>query len=332
MGGETANARGGNLYSPWTLQGNWYEDRVQGSVGSNDGLRCAEMAYKEMMEKATVYQGPTSEVSMPATQFGTVTTQEPSVKLFECIRYKHPRPLPTNRVLATYNVAPSFRMATTAMLMAHGEKRLYTRDPRKPMVDATNMKETLKDRATSLPDRGFGALLPRFESDADLGNRYWETSSRVSYVNKSGRRPTSPPRDALSSHPNPPHSPTMNEQDKGTDEDKGAGFNYDPSTAYNPMPFPSKNVDGGDPWGRTKASKKGLFGRHHVTSTIRMFVDSRGIDPPRLGITIPNDTTVWPREPGMPKPQARKCLIAYAPQDNQMRRTGVHIWDDYEGL
>ena len=31
---------------------------------------------------------------------------------------------------------------------------------------------------------------------------------------------------------------------------------------------------------------------------------------------IPNDTTMWPRVPGMPKPAPRKCLIAYAPKDN----------------
>lgn len=120
--------------------------------------------------------------------------------------------------------------------------------------------------------------------------------------------------------------------DKGTEGDIGAGFGYDNSTAYNPIPFPSKNVDGGDPWGRTRADKKPFFGRHHVTSTIKMFVDARGIDPPRLGITIPNDTTMWPRVEGMPQAQARKCLIAYAPKDNQTRRNGVHIWDDHQGL
>jgi hypothetical protein len=96
-----------------TLQGNWYEDRVQGSVGTNDGLRCPELAYKEMMENPLIYQGPTDEVSMPATQYGNVTTQEPSVKLFVCTRYKHPQPLPTGRVISNYNVSPSIRMATT---------------------------------------------------------------------------------------------------------------------------------------------------------------------------------------------------------------------------
>ena len=45
-------------------------------------------------------------------------------------------------------------------------------------------------------------------------------------------------------------------------------------------------LDGGDPWGRTRESKAGAFGRHHVTSTIRLFVDARGRDRPRLGITV----------------------------------------------
>ncbi len=315
--GEESNTRGGNLYSPWyvitsticpplqylmvvckqkmtlwlyivlrTLQGNWLEDRVQGSVGTNDGLRCTDIAYKEMMENPIIYQGPKNEVSMPATQYGNVTTQEPSVKLFECTRYKHPMPMPTGRVISNYQVSPSIRMATTSMLMSHGDKRTYTKDPRKPMVDATNMKEAIQERPTTLPEKGFGAILPHFTTDWEMGTRFFETTSRLHFVNKSGRRPSSPPRDSLSSHPNPPHSPTVDVVDKGTDGDKGAGFAYDKTTAYNPIPFPSKNVDGGDPWGRTKAAKVPFFGRHHVTSTIRMFVDARGIDPPRLGITV----------------------------------------------
>ena len=299
-----------------TLQGNWYEDRVQGSVGTNDGLRCTDVAYKEMMENQIVFNGPDDEISMPATQYGNVTTQEPSVKLFRCTKYKHPMPLPTGRVVSNYNVSPSIRMATTTMLMSHGDKRVYTRDPKKPMIDATNMREALQSRPTALPEKGFGAILPSFTTDLELGTRYWDTTSRVSWVPKPGRRPASPPRDANSSHPNPPHSPTVDETDKGNDGDTGAGFTYDFTTAYNPIPFPSKNVDGGDPWGRTKASKKGLFARNHITSTTRMYVDARGIDPPRLGITIPNDTTMWPRVAGMPEPAPRKCLIAYAPKDN----------------
>lgn len=305
---------------------------MQGSVGSNDGLRCTGMAYKEMMENAVIYRGPANEVSMPATQYGAVTTQEPSVKLFVCTRYKHPLPLPTGRTISNYNVSPSIRMATTSMLMSHGEKRSYTKDPKKAMIDATNMKEALQDRPTDLPEHGFGALLPRFTSDQELGNRYWETTSRLHYINRSGRRPKSPPRSPNSSHPNPPHSPTVDEVDKGGEGDTGAGFAYDKTTAYNPIPFPSKNVDGGDPWGRTRAAKVPFFGRHHVTSTIRMFRDARGFDKDRLGITIPGDTTMWPRVPGMPQPAPRKCLIAYAPKDNQTRRNGVHIWDDHEGV
>jgi len=269
-----------------TLQGNWYEDRVQGSVGANDGLRCAELSYREMMENPVMYQGPKNEVSMPATQYGNVTTQEPSVKLFVCTRYKHPAPLPTGRVISNYNVSPSIRLATTSMLMSHGDKRTYTRDPRKPMIDTTNMKEALQARPTALPETGFGAIVPRFGTDMEMGTRYWETTSRVHFINKSARRPGSPLRDSLSSHPNPPHSPTVEDMEKGNEGDIGAGFTYDKTTAYNPIPFPSKNVDGGDPWGRTKDAKKGSFGRHHVTSTIRMFVDARGIDPPRLGITV----------------------------------------------
>jgi hypothetical protein len=48
----------------------------------------------------------------------------------------------------------------------------------------------------------------------------------------------------------------------------------------------SQGLDGGDSWGRKKVDKVGKFGGRHVTSTIRMFVDARGIDPPRLGITV----------------------------------------------
>ena len=126
-----------------TLQGNWYEDREQKTVGTNDGLRCMDVAYEQMMDGQvclladlpscpgplqiapelalhlapdavrevgkpashremirltsplalwqTTFQGPPNEVSMPATQFGNVTTQEPSVRLFSCLKYKHPK-------------------------------------------------------------------------------------------------------------------------------------------------------------------------------------------------------------------------------------------------
>jgi hypothetical protein len=74
-----------------TLQGNWYEDRFQGTIGTNDGLRCIDTAYKEMMEGASTFAGLSDEVSMPATQFGNVTTQEPSVNLFPCLKYRHPK-------------------------------------------------------------------------------------------------------------------------------------------------------------------------------------------------------------------------------------------------
>jgi hypothetical protein len=73
------------------------------------------------------------------------------------------------------------------MLMSHGDKRVYTRDPKKPMVDATNMKEALHPRPTALPEKGFGAILPRFGTDWEMGTRYFETTSRLHYVNKSGR-------------------------------------------------------------------------------------------------------------------------------------------------
>lgn len=46
----------------------------------------------------TTFQGPASEVSMPATQFGNVTTQEPSVRLFSCLKYKHPKQV-SHRIL-----------------------------------------------------------------------------------------------------------------------------------------------------------------------------------------------------------------------------------------
>ena len=51
------------------------------------------------MEDQVLYNGPEAEVSMPATQFGNVSTQEPSVLLFPCTKYKHPKSLPTGCVL-----------------------------------------------------------------------------------------------------------------------------------------------------------------------------------------------------------------------------------------
>mmetsp|Transcript_47966 Transcript_47966/g.150484 ORF Transcript_47966/g.150484 Transcript_47966/m.150484 type:complete len:147 (-) Transcript_47966:34-474(-) len=141
----------------------------------------------------------------------------------------------------------------------------------------------------------------------------------------------SPPRSPLSSHPNPPLPATVGNANKGGIHDKGAGFSYDNSITYNPIPFPDQQRDGGDPWGRTRTEKKGRFGEHHIISTVRLFQDARGIDPPRLGITVPGDTTVWPRDPLMPVGKPRKCVIAYAAKDNLTRRNGVHIWDDYAG-
>jgi len=174
--------RGGTLYSPCTLQGNWLEDRAQQTCGSNDGLRSTGFAYKEMMENMVVYKGPVQEVSMPATEFGKVTTQETSRSLFACTRYRHPRQIPTQRVMPELGIPSSARFLTTSMLLANGERLVYTKDPRKAMVDATNMKETQSLRKTSLPEHGFGAIVPRFSGDVDLGKRYWDTTSRSFFV------------------------------------------------------------------------------------------------------------------------------------------------------
>lgn len=176
-----------------TLQGNWYEDRAQQTVGSNDGLRCATVAYKEMMEQQSVYSGPMQEISMPATQFGNVTTQEKSISLFPCTKYRHPKQLPTQRVLATYRVNPNLRMTTTSMLMSHGDQRTYTKDPRRPMLDTTNMKEALRPRPMEVPETGFGSVLPRFATDQELGVRYFDTCYRSHFVMTLPTRSPSPP-------------------------------------------------------------------------------------------------------------------------------------------
>mmetsp|Transcript_47971 Transcript_47971/g.150512 ORF Transcript_47971/g.150512 Transcript_47971/m.150512 type:complete len:286 (-) Transcript_47971:34-891(-) len=284
-----------------------------------------------MMENMVVYKGPVQEVSMPATEFGKVTTQETSRNLFACTRYKHPRQIPTQRVMPDFGLPSSARFLTTSMLLANGDRLEYTKEARKPMVDATNMKETQRMRKTSLPEHGFGAIVPRFSGDRDLGKRYWETTTRTFFNDKTTMTNPSPPRSPLSSHPNPPLPATVGNANKGGIHDKGAGFSYDNSITYNPIPFPDQQRDGGDPWGRTRTEKKGRFGEHHIISTVRLFQDARGIDPPRLGITVPGDTTVWPRDPLMPVGKPRKCVIAYAAKDNLTRRNGVHIWDDYAG-
>jgi len=123
----------------------------------------------------------------------------------------------------------------------------------------------------------------------------------------------------------------VDEFEKGQVEDGGAGFKYDPATSYNPIPFPSKRPDETDPWGRRRDDKMRHFGRFHICSTSRMFVDARGRDKPRLGITIPADSTTWPRDEVNPPPKARQTLVAYTRKDNSTRRSGVHIWDDYDG-
>ena len=33
-----------------TLQANWYEDREQQTIGTNDGLRCPQIAYRSQHE------------------------------------------------------------------------------------------------------------------------------------------------------------------------------------------------------------------------------------------------------------------------------------------
>ena len=133
-----------------------------------------------------------------------------------------------------------------------------------------------------------------------------------------------------SSHPIT-HPGTCGDDDKGHREDYGAGFKYDAATTFNPMPFPEKGVDGGDPWGRRKTDKLGHFARHHITSSCVVFNDSRGIDPPRLAITIPKDTTMWPRMEKNPEPRHRQTLIAYGFRENLTRRNGSHVWDDWNG-
>lgn len=307
-----------------------------------------------------VYQGPEREVSMPATEYKGVSTQVRSVNLFPCTKYRHPKQLPTDRVLSTYSISPALRMTTTAILMQHGEKRIYTGATKRPILDSTNMRESLKARPTALPEEGWGGILPRYQTDAELGVRYFEASTATDFTQKTHRhsetlamsgqmmmsgnnaQQTFAPDGSrtmmsetqhchASHHPETPHRNTVEEEDKGTMEDTGAGFCYDPKMAFNPTPFPTKGKDGGDPWGRTRGTKKGHFAAHHITSTCTLFTDARGIDPPRLGITVPGDTTMWERNPNMPEPAPRKCLIAYAPKDNLTRRNGVHIWDDYHG-
>jgi len=301
---------------------------------------------------------------MPATEYKGVSTQVRSINLFPCTKYRHPKMLPTDRVLSVYNISPALRMTTTSMLMQHGEKRIYTGSTKRPIVDSTNMRECLKPRPTGLPENGFGAILPRYSQDSELGVRYFETSSTTDFTQKTQRHSDTLLMSAqqtldnrnqglkpgegvqndgsrtmmsetkhcnISHHPHNPHENTVEEEDKGTVEDPGAGFQYDPTIAFNPTPFPTKGKDGGDPWGRTKGTKKGHFAAHHITSTCKLFTDARGIDAPRMGITIPGDTTMWERNPNMPEPAPRKCLIAYAPKDNLTRRNGVNIWDDYDG-
>ncbi len=84
-----------------------------------------------------IYQGSMADISMPATEHNMVSTQARSVNLFPCTKYRHPKQLPTNRVIADYNVSPAFRMTTTTMLLQHGEKRVYTGPAKRAIIDAT---------------------------------------------------------------------------------------------------------------------------------------------------------------------------------------------------
>lgn len=84
-----------------------------------------------------VYRGPGQEISMPASEFKMVSTQTRSVNLFPCTKYRHPKQLPTSRVLADYGVPSALRMTTTSILMNHGEKRTYTGHPKRAIIDST---------------------------------------------------------------------------------------------------------------------------------------------------------------------------------------------------
>lgn len=117
-----------------------------------------------------------------------------------------------------------------------------------------NMRECLKPRQVSKAESGFGAILPRYTTDIDLGVRYFQTSARSDFGKKEqphstmtseggevgGTESSTRMHCGHSHHPSNPHPTTVEECNKGTVEDVGAGFCYEQSMSFNPIPFPSR--------------------------------------------------------------------------------------------
>lgn len=165
--------------------------------------------------------------------------------------------------------------------------------------------------------------MPRHGSDKD--QRHWETTAGSTFKNFALERTLA--------------ATTGSDGGNGSviGDDQGlAGFKYDASLKADPLPFPGPRTERPDQWGTTRAQKDAHFGKHHVTTSSRMFVDYRGIDPPRLGIVSPLDG----EGPPLPLPSStgahnqhknikRKNVIAGSQTDNE-RKPGLRVWQDYE--
>eukprot|EP00295_Goniomonas_pacifica_P047391 CAMPEP_0175907488 /NCGR_PEP_ID=MMETSP0108-20121206/6091_1 /TAXON_ID=195067 ORGANISM="Goniomonas pacifica, Strain CCMP1869" /NCGR_SAMPLE_ID=MMETSP0108 /ASSEMBLY_ACC=CAM_ASM_000204 /LENGTH=292 /DNA_ID=CAMNT_0017229479 /DNA_START=11 /DNA_END=889 /DNA_ORIENTATION=+ len=288
--------RSGNLYGPAVLQGNWVEDREQRTIGTNDGLRAVDKDFAKSAELAATRKFE-AEISVPEGTGETADT------IATCTRYRrHPAPS-TTRTMADYGVPAADRFVTTSHQMNHHTNLSYVREDihSRSMVTASTFASAIKARATALPEAGYGAVVPRHDKNHE--QRHWETTAKAAYA--------APKRE----------------------NEERAGFKYEASVTSDPVPFPGELGDVKDQWGQTRGDKEGTFGEHHIRTATRMFVDYRGQDPPRLGITSPDDGEgpPLPLESTKAAPErvdfGRHISAGFGGRDNH-RLPGVRIWQD----
>lgn len=252
--------RGVNLYQPKTLQANWFEDREQATVGTNDGLRTGTQTFAQLAESTEV-RVPESDISMAKMNaWGRSVAIDPASRLKRLPR------------AATDRVIPNFgpnedQYVTSHRIQTDGVSLQYMNSPPRKMLGGHNFsRESVKARATARAEFGCGSVVPRHNPNMEA----------VGTMESTHTRDFSVPADAP--------------QEK-------AGFTYDAEqTSQVPMSFPAPQASvPTNPWGETKDEKQGRFDEHHIRSSAQAFPDMTGRGSMQtVFITNPSDGSAPP--------------------------------------
>ena len=310
---DALDARRGNLYGVSTLAGNWFEDRVQQTKGSTtDGLRGDTYTFTDGAGHSVVRQKESaiSVCLVPNKDGGK------AVGIAAAERYRRAANNPTTRVFPGCKEGVLATTSTYQESFAGGSNKYVAADVvKKSMLLPQNFNESLKQRATKQdPKYCTGAVM---QETHGLGlicepKKIAETeyySSTRSVFCKQVPNPTEPAAGFSNAHIS--KAPVL------------------------PLDVPDVVLD---PWGRNRKDYEDHPARHHVRSSVVLFEDARGRDPPRLGITIPGDEraqilpfpTTQPAERVAKKvgPFGRKAIIAMAAKDMEKASGGARVFFD----